>query len=196
MTVPSRRYGTGMRQSPMQAVDFVIQTILVMGFLIPGLTFSFSIFFFFSFLFFSLNKGISALAGFREAQRREKQVSARSGEKKKRMLLTFPVREGVKPFCYELFIIKGKCHQHPCCHATKPHFRPFPHRSEILALLQEQGCMWAALHCLSTPGCLCPLGQGDSPGVLLRDVLAFKAMKTCDSRWMCCSSTLTWIAPV
>ena len=56
MTVPGWRYVTGMQQVPMQAVDFVIQTILVMGFFNPRLKFfSFSLcvsFFFLS--FFSL----------------------------------------------------------------------------------------------------------------------------------------------
>jgi len=56
MTVPGRRYVTGMQQVPMQAVDFVIQTILVMGFFNPRLKFfSFSLSLSFFFLsFFSL----------------------------------------------------------------------------------------------------------------------------------------------
>lgn len=87
MTVPPAegRYVTGIHRAPSESVDFVIQTILVMVFN-PRLKFFFLFFFslfFYSFLFFSLNKGISTLAGFREAQRREKQVSARREEKKK-----------------------------------------------------------------------------------------------------------------
>lgn len=91
MTVPPAegRYVTGIHRAPSESVDFVIQTILVMVFN-PRLKFFF--FFFLSppFLFFSLNKGISTLAGFREAQRREKQVSARRGEKKKRDAVSIP----------------------------------------------------------------------------------------------------------
>lgn len=82
---------TGIHRVPGQSVDFVIQTILVMVFN-PRLKFFFFYFFFFflPFFFYSLNKGISMLAGFREAQRREKQVSARREGKKKKDAVSIP----------------------------------------------------------------------------------------------------------
>lgn len=43
---------------------------------------------------------------------------------------------------------------------------------------------------------VCCWGMGSDAHLGLASVLAFKAMLTCDSQWMCCSSTLTWIAPV
>lgn len=91
--------------------------------------------FFFSFPFFLSEQGNLCTGRIQRGTREGKTSFSQKWGKQKRMLLAFPVCEGVKPFCCELFILKGKCHQHPCCHATKPHFRPLPPRHEILALL-------------------------------------------------------------
>jgi len=117
---------TGIHRAPGESVDFVIQTILVMVFN-PRLKFLF--FFFFlpppPFLFFSLNKGTSALAGFREAQTRGKTSFSQKRGGKKGMLLAFPVCEGVKHFAMN-FILKGKCQQQPSYYANKSCAQPFP----------------------------------------------------------------------
>lgn len=96
---------TGIHWLPGRSVDFVIQTILVMVFN-PRLKFFFFYFFFLPLLFLLSEQGNLYAGriqrGTKEGKTSFSQKRERGIKKKKRMLLAFPVFEGVKPFCCQL----------------------------------------------------------------------------------------------